>query len=149
MKQLFIIIFSFFTVAAFAQTKDVVKLSYEARKKANGQYDVAITATLQKPWHIYSQNTEKGGPLPTKINFSPNPLVTLQGKVKEEGKLEKVYDENFKKNVLYYSNKVVFVQTVKLKGNVQTNITGTIEYMVCDDEMCLPPVKKSFDIQLK
>ncbi len=149
MKRILIVIFSFFTVASFAQTKDVVKFSYEAKKKANGEYDILITASLQKPWHIYSQNTEKGGPLPTKINFSPNPLLTLQGKVKEEGKLEKVFDENFKKNVLYYSNKVVFVQTVKLKGKVQTNITGNIKYMVCDDEMCLPPTKKSFDIKLQ
>lgn len=150
MKKLFILpIVGLWALQLLAQVKNPVSWNYQAKKKSTGVYEVVITAAIEKPWHIYSQNTGKGGPVPTSFNFKRNPLVTVEGKTKEEGKLEKIYDNNFKTDVLYYSNKVVFVQTVKVKGNLKTNISGTVEYMVCDDEQCLPPTKKSFDIKLQ
>jgi len=51
--------------------------------------------------------------------------------------------------VLFYSNKVQFVQTIKVKGAAKTNLSGTVEYMVCDDSQCLPPTKKSFELKLQ
>jgi DsbC/DsbD-like thiol-disulfide interchange protein len=77
-------------------------------------------------------------------------LFTKNGAVKEVGKLEKVFDKNFETNVLSYSDKVQWIQTVKLKKTgAKTNVSGTIEYMVCDDSHCLPPVRKSFDLKLQ
>ena len=32
---------------------------------------------------------------------------------------------------------------------MKTNVRGSIEYMICDDTKCLPPVKKFFDIKLQ
>jgi len=133
---------------AFAQPKDPVDWTYEAKKKDDKTYDLVITATLPKPWHIYSQNTGDGGPIATAITFNANPLITKIGKIAETGKLVKTYDQNFKTNVLYYSDKVVFTQTIKLKTAAKTSVTGKVEYMVCNDEMCLPPTKKSFTIKL-
>lgn len=153
MKQLlgilvFFLAFSLLGNAVAAQVKNPVDWSYKAVKKGSN-FEVVITATLKKPWHIYSQNTGKAGPIPTNITFGKNPLVTLVGKVKETGKLEKTFDKNFQTDVLSYANKVVFTQVVKVPAGVKTNITGTVEYMVCDDEQCLPPTKKSFDIKLQ
>ncbi|TSA66050.1 MAG: hypothetical protein D4R41_00075, partial [Sediminibacterium sp.] len=51
-------------------------------------------------------------------------------------------------NVLYYADQVQFVQTITVKGNIKTNISGSVNYMVCDDSQCLPPTTKSFDIKL-
>jgi len=148
MKKLyFSVIMTMIAAMAFAQ-QNPVGWSYEAKKKTADTYEVIITAEVEKPWHIYSQNTGKGGPIPTTITFKANPLISKNGKAKELGKLEKNYDENFKTDVLYYSDKVQFVQTVKVKGGVKTNVSGTIEYMVCDDSKCLPPAKKSFDLKL-
>lgn len=130
-----------------SQVQNPVSWKYEAKKKG-ADYEIVITATVEKPWHIYSQNTGKNGPVPTSITFKKNPLVTISGKVNETGKLEKVYDKNFSTDVLFYSNKVVFTQLVKVKAGVKTNVSGTVEYMVCDDEQCLPPSKKTFDIKL-
>jgi hypothetical protein len=130
-----------------AQVQNPVSWKYEAKKKG-ANYEIVITATVDKPWHIYSQNTGKNGPIPTSITFKKNPLVAISGKVVETGKLEKVYDKNFSTDVLFYSNKVVYTQLVKVKAGVKTNVSGTVEYMVCDDEQCLPPTKKTFDIKL-
>lgn len=129
-----------------AQIKNPVLWKYEA-KKNGANYDIIITATIEKPWHIYSQNTGKGGPIPTKITFNSNPLIQIEGTPKETGKLEKVFDKSFNTEVLYYSKTVVFTQKVKLKAAVRTKLSGTIEFMVCDDEQCLPPTKKPFEIK--
>jgi len=132
-----------------AQVADPVKWTFSAKKKSANTYEVVISAVFAKPWHVYSQTTPDGGPIPTKITFKKNPLVTVDGKVKEVGSMKTSHDENFGVDVKYYSEKVDFVQVVKVKGNVKTNITGEVEYMTCDDTQCLPPTSKPFNIKLQ
>lgn len=143
------IIALFVAVAAFSQGESPVKWDFTAVKKGDKLYNVVITATFSKPWHIYSQTTPDGGPLPTKITFKPNPLVTLDGKTKEEGSLQTIHDENFGVDVKYFSDKVVFTQVVKLKAAVKTHATGELNFMACNDNRCLPPKKIPFDITLQ
>lgn len=150
MKKLVLSVIALLVTAfSFAQRQNPVSWNYEAIKKTADTYEIVLTAMVEEPWHIYSQNTGKGGPIPTAVVFKPNPLVTKNGKVKELGKLEKVFDKNFNTDVLYFSDKVKFVQLVKVKGGIKTNLSGTVEYMVCDDSQCLPPVKKSFELKLQ
>ncbi len=131
-----------------AQIKDPVAWTFEAKKKSADLYEVVITANVPKPWHMYSQTMATGGPVPTKVVFNTNPLVQKQGATKETGKLEKINDKIFDMEVLFLSGKVVYTQTVKVKPGIKTNIAGYVNYMVCDDEQCLPPTKKQFDIKL-
>lgn len=135
--------------ALSAQILEPVKLSYGAKKISEGTYEVTITASIQDGWHIYSQTTPDGGPLPTTISFNDNPAVILQDDIKEKGQLEKKYEEVFGVDVKYYSDKVDFVQTVKLNNAFAANLSGTIEYMACDDERCLPPEEVEFRIPVK
>lgn len=144
--------FIFFLIALFtsgvvvAQVKDPVKWTASSIKKGDS-YNVTLTAVLPKPWHIYSQKTGEG-PLPTKLTFAKNPLIKLQGDVKEVGKLKEEYDKNFDTKVKYFAYKVDFVQTLKVPAKVKTNIAVTVEYMTCDDKQCLPPTKKTFNVAL-
>jgi len=149
MKYLFTLMLSVIAYAGFSQVEDPVQWNYTAVKKGENVYQLVITATISKPWHIYSQTTPAGGPVPTSVTYKTNPLVTVEGKAKENGKLETVHDKSFGIDVKYFSNKVEFVQTVKVKGKVKTNLAGIVEYMVCNDEKCLPPTKKSFDVKLQ
>src|SRR6478735_3416189 len=111
MKRIFLaIVFLTVVLSSFAQAENPVSWSYEAKKKSADTYEVIITATISQPWHLYSQNTENGGPIPTKIVFKANPLISKTGAVKEVGKLEKNFDKSFGVNVLFYADKVQFVQ---------------------------------------
>lgn len=130
-----------------AQIKDPVKWTATARKAQNG-HEIVITATMPKPWHIYSQFTGDGGPVATNFSFSKNPLVSLEGNVKEVGTLKEQFDKLFDTKVKYFGEKVQFIQQVKVKGNVKTNMNITVEYMTCDDTQCLPPTKKTFTVSL-
>ena len=139
------ITFLFFGLVAFGQ-QDPAKWNFTAKKIADKTYEVHLTATIDNGWHTYSQTTPANGPFPTKIIFTKNPLLLLSGKPKEVGKLQQRYEDVFGVNVKYFSNKVDFVQIVKLKTNVKTRISGTVDFMVCTDERCLPPNTIPFEI---
>lgn len=147
-KLLFTITLALFGIAAFAQ-QNPVSWSTKAEKQSNNTYKVIITATFSAPWHVYSQQTPDGGPVPTSFTFNKNPLVTLVGKTTEKGNLKTMHDKNFGVDVKYYANKVDFVQMVKVKANVKTNFSGSVNYMVCNDHECLPPRDQSFSVKLQ
>ena len=149
MKKIIVYILTLLVVGtATAQKLTPVQWSYETVKKSDKQYDIVITATIESPWHIYSQFV-KGGPIPTTFQFKPNPLVQLSGKTKEVDKLEKKFDKNFNAVIATFANKVQFIQTVNLKVASKTKIAGVIEFTVCNDEKCLPPSKIPFEVILQ
>jgi hypothetical protein len=130
-----------------AQILSPVKWVFAAKKIADKTYEIHITALVDDKWHIYSQDAGEG-PVPTSFLFTPNPLITLLGKVKEIGKQEKSYDENFKSELKYYEKQVDFVQKIKLRSSASTVIKGTITFMLCNDRQCLPPKDIPFSIKV-
>jgi len=132
-----------------AQDQSPVNWTASAAKAADGNYTITLTAVLPQPWHIYAQNTPDGGPVPTTISFSKNPLVVLVGKPTEKGSLKTTHDKNFGVDVKYYGDKVQFIQTVKVKKGIKTNVSGSVNFMVCNDHECLPPSDWKFSVQLK
>jgi hypothetical protein len=151
MKKLGFIFLAVFSVAiASAQTLNPVSWSFGSKKINDKEYELQLIATIQPGWHLYSQTQpEDAIAQPTSFNFNKNPLLDLNGKVKEVGKLEKYKDEKLDVSANQYSNKVVFVQKVKLKGKAKTAVTGKLEFQTCDDEKCLPPKTVNFSIALK
>lgn len=125
-----------------------VNWTFSVKKISEKTYELHLKATVDEPWHIYAQNSPQGGPLPTKISFSKNPLIILSGKVKEEGNMEIYHDEIFDVDVYSYTDTVDFLQTVKLKSNAKTTANGTVEFMACTREQCLTPQKVRFAIKL-
>ena len=141
--------FILFANLLFAQIQNPVAWTATSKKIADKTYEVRLTANMQKGWHIYSQTTPEGGPVPTNISFTKNPLLVMKGNTKEVGKLEKHNEPLFGVDVKQFSNKVDFVQVVNLKANVKTSVDLSVEFMVCNDKQCLPPVTKKFTVALK
>lgn len=133
--------------SAQAQISEPVKWTYSAKKVSDKVYDIYITAILDKTWHLYSQDAGEG-PEPTSFTFVNNPIVKLDGDVKEMGTLEKAFDPNFNSVLKFYSNKVDFVQRVKLKTSANTIFKGSVTFMVCNDKKCLPPRQVPFTVNL-
>jgi len=125
-----------------------VRWKYFVTKKAEKVFEVHAVATIESGWHIYSQSTPEGGPIPTVFKFSTNPIITLTGNVREAGKLQKRFEKVFKVDVKYYNDKVEFIQQVSLKAKTKTNLKGSSNYMVCNDEMCLPPQSVEFNVSI-
>ena len=138
-----------FSNMLFAQIQNPVSWIATSKKINDKTYEIHLTANIKKGWHIYSQSTPEGGPIPTNVSFTKNPLLTLEGKTKELGKLEQRHEELFGVDVKQFSNKIDFVQVVKLKAPVKTSVDVAVEFMVCDDKQCLPPATKKFTVALK
>lgn len=138
-----------YTFVTNAQIQNPVNWTFTVKKTAEKTYELHFNATLQKGWHIYSQTTPVGGPVPTTFTFTNNPLLIINGIPKEIGKLEQKHEPLFGVGVKQFSQKVDFVITIIQKTNAKTSLTGSVEYMVCNDEKCLPPKTVDFSISLK
>jgi hypothetical protein len=138
--------------AAFALHAQLnpVSWSFSAKKIADKTYEVHMTASIQSGWHLYSQ-TQPGDAIaiPTTVTVNNNPLLALDGKIKEVGKMEKYKDATLGVSAYQYKDKVDFVQLVKLKSNAKTNFAGNVEFQTCDDKKCLPPKTINFNIALQ
>ena len=134
------------TASLSAQTGLPVQWNFSSKKMNATTYEIHLTAKMDENWHIYSQSTPDGGPTPTSISFLKNPLLSLQGQVQEVGKMEKHFERLFGVEVRQFSGKVDFVQTVVVKGKVKTALNGTVSFMTCNDEECLPAKALKFSI---
>ncbi len=149
MKKLLFILFAF-SISIFSFAQSPVSWTFSSKKINDKTYEVRMTANIQKGWHLYAQKQPDDAiAQPTNFSFNNNPLLSLEGKIKEIGKLEKYKDEALDISANQYSNKVDFVQLVKIKGKAKTAVTGQLEYQTCDDKKCLPPKTVNFSIALK
>ena len=144
-----IAVLAFILLKGSAFGQDPVHWKFTAKKMAGMQYEIHCTAAISGSWHIYSQTTPEGGPVPTSFTFVNNAMLNREGLVKENGKMTTRREEVFGINVKYFEGQVDFVQTVTLKAKIKTNISGTVSYMVCNDSQCLPPRSVAFNIALK
>jgi len=127
-----------------------VSWSFSSKKVSDKTFEVHLTANIQLGWHLYSQNQpEDAIAIPTSVKINNNPLLKLDGKVKEVGKMEKFNDKILGVSAHQYSKQVDFVQVVKLKSKAKTNVSGSVEFQTCDDKKCLPPKTVNFNVTLK
>lgn len=130
-----------------AKIYDPVKWSYSSEKINDKEFNLVITAKIEKGWHLYSQFIEEGGPIPTSFKFKQSADYKLIGKVSESPKAVTAFDKNFDMQIAWHKDQVVFKQGISLKNPLES-ISGVIEFMVCNDERCLPPTEIEFLIPL-
>jgi len=129
-----------------AQIKDPVKFKYNINSLPNGVYEAVLTATIEKNWHIYSQDLPPDSGIPTEMKLSSKEGLQLVGKVTEVGKKHDEFSEAFGAQIVYYSDLVLFKQKFKLKDNTKpATVTAEITYQTCNDRVCLAPNTLEFD----
>ena len=129
-----------------AQQKPV-KWSFNMKDAGNGEFDIVMTGTIEDGYYTYSQFLEsEDGPVATTVNFEEGPHFKLVGKAKESGEIIKVFDKVFGMNLTKFKHKAVFTQRVKVIDATKP-INGYVNYMVCNDEMCLPPSDAEFSLK--
>lgn len=152
-KQLittFLFIFGFiFSTQLFGQIQDPIKWKTSSKVLNGNEVELTITATLEKGWHLYSQNLPSDdGPIATEFIFPKSPNYELVGKVREP-KAVTEYDKNFDMILSFFKDKVNFVQKIRVLTDKDFSLTAESYSMVCNDEMCLPPesIEHSFKIK--
>ena len=148
MRTFFLALFLLTGALSFGQ-QSPVSWAFSSKKIGENVYELHLIATIQSGWHLYSQSQPADAiAQPTNFTFNKNPLLSFDGSVKEVGKLEKFRDATLDISANQYSNKVVFVQKVKVRGKAKTSAAGKLEFQTCDDKKCLPPKTVNFSIAL-
>lgn len=137
----------FTVLGASAQIETPVTWSYAFKKTSNTEAIVYLKATIQDGWHLYSQTVKPGGPVKTTIKFNPSKDFTKVGTTAEPKPITK-FEKVFDMNVGYFEKQVIFQQKIKL-NKAATTVSGTVEFMTCDDSRCLPPEEIKFSVQVK
>ncbi len=112
----------------------------------NDEITITFRAAIEKGWHVYGTNLPKDGPVPTAFVFEKTENAEVTGSPAGNSKLVKKYEPLFEMELNWYENEALFTQKIKIKNRENYQVKGYVEYMACNDETCLPPMRESFSI---
>lgn len=127
----------------FAQILEPVKWSFESKMISDNEAELIFKATIDEHWHLYSQDIPMSPPATT-FTFDTVPGYERIGEVTESEYIEE-YDPNFEMTLKYFSDEAIFKQKIKLLSKDPVTVTGSLEFMCCDDTKCLPPSDVEFE----
>ena len=134
------LLFLVFTSLGYSQILDPVKWKTSVEKVSPTEFDLIVTATIERGWHLYSQNVPDDGPIPTTFSFEGSVNYLKKGNTKEEVG-HTVNDPVFNMKIKYFDKKATFKQRIKIKYSDAFKINASVEFMVCNDTQCLPPTE--------
>src|SRR4051812_2525121 len=108
-KSLFLFFFMFCFLLSHGQQLYPSKWTFSVEKNSETEATLIFKVALDQGWHIYSQHTPDGGPLPTVFTFTKASCYQPDGKVSEP-KPHEEFDETFGVKVLQFSDEVIFKQ---------------------------------------
>lgn len=150
MKKLFsTLLLVFVTLAVQAQIHQPVKWKIKLEDSQSAEKEIVFAATIDKGWHLYDMNLPEGGPVSTSFTFETLQGAELIGQPVSNIKPTVVYDEQFAMDLRWFPGAVTFTQKVKILNPKKFKIEGEVEFMVCNDETCLPPDRVSFAFDSK
>lgn len=134
LASLLLLLVSFVTVQA--QVANPAKWQTKIEKKSDTEYTITWNGTITEGWHMYSQYTPEGGPLPTEFLYNNQEgNYELVGKAKES-ETKTTFNDVFGVDETYYVGPVKLVQDIKLTNAATENIQVELAYQVCE-EMCI------------
>lgn len=142
MKKAFFLLLALLAVSiSNAQILDPAKWSTSVEKLSESELTLIFTAVIEPEWHIYSQFTPEGGPLPLEFAFkNAGKDYQLIGKA-AESKTSRAYNDIFEVDEVFFADKAVIKQKIKVLNPTLTTIDVTIEYQICK-EVCINQRKK-------
>jgi len=135
---------SVFCTLTSAQILEPVKWSFHLNDLPSNEKEILFIADIEQGWHLYDQDLPKGGPVSTSITFETVNGCELNGKPVPESKPVKVFDKQFEMELRWFSNKITFIQKIKVTDRKKFKISGEVEFMACNDETCIPPDRVTF-----
>lgn len=135
-------------VAANGQIMEPVVWKQSTVSQGDGVYDLNMTATIEKHFHMYDMGPYVDGPNATTVTVAPTPGVTLVGEVTASVKPTRGFDSGFGMEVGYFENSVTFTQRVKVTSADDVRVRVNIEWQTCNDDTCLPPTDEDFFFKL-
>lgn len=133
------------SLGLYAQTVNpVVWTTSVSANSQTGEGVITFTADIEDGYHIYGFTQHKGGPRATSITINQTDGVATDGPLTASVDPVRKFSDQFSLNVEEWSGTITFTQHFTFHKNSTGTITGTIEYMACKGNACLPPKKETF-----
>ena len=147
MKKLIFLLFAFLVYTnGIGQILNPVKWKSKTEKISETEFNLVLEGTIDNGWHIYSQFTPDGGPIPLELKFAESAgNYELVGKTKES-KTRKEYNPVFEVDEIFFEKKVVLNQKVKIVNSKTRSIKLKIDYQACK-EVCIN-LNKNFKFEI-
>lgn len=142
---------------ASAQNPNPVTVSAkldQSQLKPGQTAKLLITARLEPGWHLYAL-TQPAPPRAAKVTIDESGVFKLDGAVQQPK--PKIYkDPNFSQPgeppfmSQAFENEVTFTAPIKVAGEAKpgkSSLIAKFSYQVCDDQTCLRPTTKTFEIE--
>jgi thiol:disulfide interchange protein DsbD len=142
MKKLLFTLFTFLVFTnGFSQILDPVKWKSKTEKISENEFNLVLEGKIDAGWHLYSQFTPEGGPIPLEIQYAESTgNYELVGKTKES-KTKKEFNPVFEVDEIFFESKVVLTQKIKILNSKVSSIKVVIDYQTCK-EVCINQNKK-------
>jgi thiol:disulfide interchange protein DsbD len=135
-------------LSAAAQSGNPVTWSFSSVKAGADTVQVQLSASCAPGWHFYATGPETDeGPLPTVFHLTPGTGYELAGPLEEPAPQEKL-DRAFGMQVRLYEGSTTFIQAVKRTTAEAFTVKGSVEFMACNDQTCLPPHSVPFTLDI-
>ena len=144
-KKLIALLLFFTFLSTQAQILDPVKWNSRVEKISETEFNLILDGKIDAGWHVYSQFTPDGGPLPTVLKFEKG-VYELVGKT-EESKTRTAFNDVFEVNETFFEKNVTFTQKIKITNPDLKNVKVNIDYQVCK-ESCIN-ANKSFQFEIQ
>ena len=142
MRKIIFVLFAFLAfIQGNSQILDPVKWTTKIEKKSETNYILTFNGVIENDWHMYSQFTPEGGPLPMEVIFeNQKGNYKLIGKAKE-GKTTTAYNDVFEVNETFFVKNAQIQQEIALTNPKIKTIEVALNYQVCK-QSCINLEKK-------
>ncbi|NUQ81287.1 MAG: thioredoxin family protein [Bacteroidetes bacterium] len=125
------------------KASDVVRFSVTSATLSGQELTVSLQATITEPWHLYSTQIAEGGPVPTSFELVSAGRVTRV----TESEAIRAFDPNFNMETGWFAQTARFTVTAQV-DSVKAGYLLKARFMVCNESLCLPPVRVQIPVQI-
>ncbi len=122
------ILFTFFSVMAFAQDSSLVKWTATANKIADGNYEVNYKGVIKKGWYVYSIDNKTLEIDGVRTMYDSSFIKPSELKIGTTSK--EIQDAIFQSKVQVVSDSISFTEKVNISGKAPSSFDVEINYSV-------------------
>ena len=138
-KTLLFAAFFVFAITVHGEVQNPAKWRF-----AHDDESLVFTADIDGGWHLYGSNIPEGGPRPLSFTFDRIEGAELIGGITPGSKAIEKYDALFSMTLQWYEKTALFKQRIKVTDPALFSISGEVEYMLCNNKICLSPTRVPF-----
>lgn len=147
MKKLLAFLGLFF-VCLVSSGQERARWNFSVTRFDKERLQLVARVSLDSGWHIYSTDMKDGGPQRTEFTIFPTKSFRVTEGSRDSGSVIEKFDTSFQITLRYYPGTASFKKLLTVTDTSGFVLNGSISYMLCTDESCLPPTETVFSIKV-